>query len=912
MAWSKYIPDFLEKYINKDVAFQQKQSNIMKADRAILPKTPAPDTTQGDYFMGKNKGYYVPWTPVEKEWLLLPQTGSTISQARLDVISPKITRTEDNQADHEKNIAILDDIQKQGKLTPEDQQFIKDQQAKWVSKYDIAGDLIAKKRYQLGTRQVVIPTIPWKPASLAVNKKNLYSVYDKSEIDNFINTQPPLSPETQEWVKQQKQSGKTSEDIKSELFSQHLQRNLENYVWSKKWMIEKAIDTAWLAVTAGANDIVLWTWAFLLDLLSKVPWAGWLEQGQDFLNKLSESNKSNLARNLGINPWDQVGGSDISYEWAKIAGAILSLFVPTGAGSALKYAGKLPKVEKWLEFLGSFGNTKVVKTFKEASEAISKYLANPNNAKNAARAEWVLKSLKESTIMSGRTSVRSGEVPSAGEFATQTAAFAAWDLAFKGVGGYLWKMLPERLQLTNIVNAGDLQKSSERLARLYWKEADVTDVARWNLDRGIRGTGKQQRQQINDWVEKSMAQKEEAISAVKQTFSDDTVKSLQKALAEKVDIYTDKWIATAGNEEKVAKFRRLIGKEKLTMKEVEEARWLLAENLFTKQGTMKEVASKEWWQKVWVDASKWMENKLPWIRAVNKDIEVWIAQAQAIAKKEATNAAKQIASYLGFSGLTGTGVGVYTGDWKKWLAATTLWFGSTQLVKMLRSPLVMSNIAYYLNKLSPQSRKVMNALKNGDRIGVDDVLKVVDEIKLLPPPSWKPLSVQNVKWEVVAPTGVMTGKVSDKDIIRQSNLWNTKSKYTWETVQIQPQEIPKQEVKKWLLKTLSNSKQSQKWKVWEVKSSIPSKKVNEPIISLIAKEAKKYKTADKFIEKLKKKVWDKDTLKKLTPIFKDKTQREIWDILRSIFETWKLPIKKKIIPSKPNIKNWVNLDNIPF
>lgn len=101
-------------------------------------------------------------------------------------------------------------------------------------------------------------------------------------------------------------------------------------------------------------------------------------------------------------------------------------------------------------------------------------------------------------------------------------------------------MLPERLQLTNIVNAGDLQKSSERLARLYGKEADVTDVARWNLDRGIRGTGKQQRQQINEWVEKSMAQKEEAISAVKQTFSDDTVKSLQKALSEKVDIYTDK------------------------------------------------------------------------------------------------------------------------------------------------------------------------------------------------------------------------------------------------------------------------------------------------------------------------------------------------------------------------------------
>jgi hypothetical protein len=47
------------------------------------------------------------------------------------------------------------------------------------------------------------------------------------------------------------------------------------------------------------------------------------------------------------------------------------------------------------------------------------------------------------------------------------------------------------------------------------------------------------------------------------------------------------------------------------------------------------------------------------------------------------------------------------------------------------------------------------------------------------------------------------------------------------------------------------------------------------VVEIIAKEAKKYKTAEKFIEAMKKKVWDKEILKEATSIFKDKSQREV-------------------------------------
>jgi hypothetical protein len=58
---------------------------------------------------------------------------------------------------------------------------------------------------------------------------------------------------------------------------------------------------------------------------------------------------------------------------------------------------------------------------------------------------------------------------------------------------------------------------------------------------------------------------------------------------------------------------------------------------------------------------------------------------------------------------------------------------------------------------------------------------------------------------------------------------------------------------------------------------------------------------------MKKKVWDKEILKEATSIFKDKSQREVWDILRSIFETGKI-LKQN---TNTSIKwNWI--DDIPF
>lgn len=55
----------------------------------------------------------------------------------------------------------------------------------------------------------------------------------------------------------------------------------------------------------------------------------------------------------------------------------------------------------------------------------------------------------------------------------------------------------------------------------------------------------------------------------------------------------------------------LIDNPSMTLKEMNDGRRILADGLFSKQGTMKELASKEGWQNVWKDTSAFIEKKAP-------------------------------------------------------------------------------------------------------------------------------------------------------------------------------------------------------------------------------------------------------------------------------------------------------------
>lgn len=82
-------------------------------------------------------------------------------------------------------------------------------------------------------------------------------------------------------------------------------------------------------------------------------------------------------------------------------------------------------------------------------------------------------------------------------------------------------------------------------------------------------------------------------------------------------------------------------------------------------------------------------------------------------------------------------------------------------------------------------------------------------------------------------------------------------------------------------------------------------------LSPIVTEAKKYKSIESFKKALKTKVWSKEVLNNLKPVFEWKSQREIWDILESIFLTWKLPTKKTA-PQVSRVVDGIDLENIPF
>ena len=336
---------------------------------------------------------------------------------------------------------------------------------------------------------------------------------------------------------------------------------------------------------------------------------------------------------------------------------------------------------------------------------------------------------------------------------------------------YISKTLPENLQVSSQFNRADLTNVSERLAKLTWKDVEVEDAARWLLDRWVKWDLKTQRQQIQAIIAKEEENASKILSSkLWDIWETKEANNLRKALSEKLDNYLDKdWNPTAGNEDIVAKIRSIISNKSMTLQEMNNWRKILGDWLFTKQWTMKELASKEWWQNVWKDTSKFIESKAPWFRATNKNIEVGIAIDKAMLKKETAEQTRAMLAYLWF-GWSIWSAGWYAMWWDlesavKWAA---IWFWVWQISRILNSPKVKSTLAYYLNKLSPEARSTIKNLQKWVEVKVENIWKVVEEIKMLPPPSGKPTSakVVNVK-PIQLPSKLQQNDITKKSVIKR-------------------------------------------------------------------------------------------------------------------------------------------------
>ena len=250
------------------------------------------------------------------------------------------------------------------------------------------------------------------------------------------------------------------------------------------------------------------------------------------------------------------------------------------------------------------------------------------------------------------------------------------------VGAGLWKVkklitdkIPKSLISSGLMTPSKLLNASERLSRLADEGIVKADEApQWMLDKWLKWSKETIQKQLTAIAKDAGKQKVQLFANdienwVAKTYeSNPVVHELQQALTEVLPNFAkvtkDSIIPKAGNAEKVNALLEFITKPKPTALDIDKARAVLWDmGIFTKWGELSDTATKEWLQKVWVQASKLLDESLPWFRTLNKDIEVSNAMGKAMGLKEAQDSVRQLMT------LTNLGAGWawaaywYTQEW---------------------------------------------------------------------------------------------------------------------------------------------------------------------------------------------------------------------------------------------------------
>lgn len=225
----------------------------------------------------------------------------------------------------------------------------------------------------------------------------------------------------------------------------------------------------------------------------------------------------------------------------------------------------------------------------------------------------------------------------------------------------IWKVkniitdkIPKSLISSGLMTPSKLLNASERLSRLSNEGIIKADEApQWMLDKWLKWSKETIQKQLSA-ISKDAGKKKVALFAndlenwVTRTYeSNKTVNELQQALTEVLPNFAkvtkDAIIPKAWNTEKVNALLEFITKPKPTALDIDKARAVLWDmGIFTKGWELADTATKEWLQKIWVDASKLLDKSLPWFRNLNKDIEVAHAMWTAMWLKEAQDSVRQL------------------------------------------------------------------------------------------------------------------------------------------------------------------------------------------------------------------------------------------------------------------------------
>lgn len=281
----------------------------------------------------------------------------------------------------------------------------------------------------------------------------------------------------------------------------------------------------------------------------------------------------------------------------------------------------------------------------------------------------------------------------------------------------IWKVkklitdkIPKSLISSGLMTPSKLLNASERLSRLSDEGIVKADEApQWMLDKWLKWSKETIQKQLSA-IAKDAGKKKVALFAndvenwVARTYeSNATVKELQQALTEVLPNFAkvtkDSIIPKAGNTEKVNALLEFITKPKPTALDIDKARAVLGDmGIFTKGGELADTATKEGLQKIWIDASKLLDESLPWFRSLNKDIEVSNAMSKAMGLKEAQDSVRQLMT------LTNLGAG---GAWaaygyaQEWDVAGALKYAGAGLAwkYLFNNPAVTTFVAQKLKEL---------------------------------------------------------------------------------------------------------------------------------------------------------------------------------------------------------------------
>lgn len=209
--------------------------------------------------------------------------------------------------------------------------------------------------------------------------------------------------------------------------------------------------------------------------------------------------------------------------------------------------------------------------------------------------------------------------------------------------------LPKSLVSSWLMTPTKLKEASMRLSKLSdeWM-VNVWDAPQWMLDKWIQWSKETIQKQLTDITSGAIKQKAQlfAQQGGKTYKWVQAVNDLQQAMIEVLPNYASVTktgiIPKAWNSDKVTAILEFATNPNPTAKQIDEARTILWQmGIFSKTWEMVDTATKEWLQKVWINASKFLDETLPWFRSLNKDIEVANAMKDAIWLKEAQDFARQ-------------------------------------------------------------------------------------------------------------------------------------------------------------------------------------------------------------------------------------------------------------------------------